>query len=395
MKQFARFCCSTPYSVVRRRCYSDYQRPSGKRSWVKLAIPASFGVAVGSVSVWSTIRKDKKCIGCGEENVISDWEVLVYKSLPFRWMSRSFGKLTEVHLPTTLRYYIYSLYAFKTGVNKNEIPLELHDYETLMEFFTRALKPGVRPIASCDIVSPADGTMCHCGMVDNFEIEQVKNVRYSIKKFLGELNTKCEDINKNKIDLPPPYNLSEIPEDGTWEQYKKSILHNPDNELYQCVIYLSPGDYHRFHSPVDWKVNFRRHFCGELFSVNPVLTRWIPGLFAMNERVLYTGSWCHGFFSFTAVGATNVGSIVIYNDKNLQTNVNHIKVNDVLDEKCDFAWKKGEEIGKFRFGSTVVLIFEAPKNFKFPNVKKVQVGRSLEGEEVEEKSQEMQPEAAL
>uniref|UniRef100_A0A0K8SNF2 phosphatidylserine decarboxylase n=1 Tax=Lygus hesperus TaxID=30085 RepID=A0A0K8SNF2_LYGHE len=195
--------------------------------------------------------------------------VLVYKSLPFRWMSRSFGKLTEVHLPTTLRYYIYSLYAFKTGVNKNEIPLELHDYETLMEFFTRALKPGVRPIASCDIVSPADGTMCHCGMVDNFEIEQVKNVRYSIKKFLGELNTKCEDINKNKIDLPPPYNLSEIPEDGTWEQYKKSILHNPDNELYQCVIYLSPGDYHRFHSPVDWKVNFRRHFCGELFSVNP------------------------------------------------------------------------------------------------------------------------------
>ncbi|CAB0017733.1 unnamed protein product [Nesidiocoris tenuis] len=296
-------------------------------------------------------------------------------------MSRSFGKLTEVHLPATFRYYVYSLYAYKTGVNKSEIPLNLEDYATLMEFFTRALKPGVRPIAEGPIVSPADGTLCHSGMVDSFEIEQVKNVRYSIKKFFGELKSKSEDVNRNIIEPPSLSELSVVDGRDNWDVYKRKLLHNPDNELYQCVIYLSPGDYHRFHSPVDWHVDFRRHFSGELFSVNPLLTRWIPGLFAVNERVLYTGSWQHGFFSFTAVGATNVGSIVIYNDKSLQTNVNHMKKNEIFDEKCDFSWRKGEEIGKFRFGSTVVLIFEAPKGYAFPNCRKVYVGQSLEREE--------------
>ena len=73
--------------------------------------------------------------------------------------------------------------------------------------------------------------------------------------------------------------------------------------MYQCVIYLAPGDYHRFHSPTTWTPELRRHFTGELLSVSPKIAQWIPGLFCLNERALYIGKWEHGFFSFTAVGA--------------------------------------------------------------------------------------------
>ncbi len=77
---------------------------------------------------------------------------------------------------------------------------------------------------------------------------------------------------------------------------------NSDTALYQCIIYLAPGDYHRFHSPTSWKPEIRRHFHGELLSVSPKIAQWVPGLFALNERALYIGKWEHGFFSFTAVG---------------------------------------------------------------------------------------------
>lgn len=98
--------------------------------------------------------------------------------------------------------------------------------------------------------------------------------------------------------------------------YQHSLLQDPQNNaLYHCIIYLAPGDYHCFHSPVDWEVRFRRHFSGELFSVSPAIAAWISELFSMNERVAYVGRWKYGFFSMTAVGATNVGSIHVTLDK--------------------------------------------------------------------------------
>ena len=86
-------------------------------------------------------------------------------------------------------------------------------------------------------------------------------------------------------------------------------------ELYSCVIYLSPGDYHRFHSPADWTVDFRRHFAGHLLSVRPAFVNGFPNIFTINERVVYSGQWEYGFFSMTAVGATNVGTVRVYFDE--------------------------------------------------------------------------------
>lgn len=118
--------------------------------------------------------------------------------------------------------------------------------------------------------------------------------------------------------------------------FRDLLLSNPDNELFHIVVYLAPGDYHCFHSPTDWKVELRRHFpgkaappsllllllfflslfsSGSLMSVNPGVARLVKELFCLNERVALIGQWQHGFFSLTAVGATNVGSIRIYFDQ--------------------------------------------------------------------------------
>ena len=87
------------------------------------------------------------------------------------------------------------------------------------------------------------------------------------------------------------------------------------NALFFAVVYLAPGDYHRFHAPAAWVVEKRRHFAGELYSVAPYVAKRLHNLFALNERVALLGRWRYGFFSMVPVGATNVGSIVINFDK--------------------------------------------------------------------------------
>lgn len=156
--------------------------------------------------------------------------------------------------------------------------------------------------------------------------------------------------------------------------------------LYYAVIYLAPGDYHRFHSPTNWVVEKRRHFAGELYSVSPYLQRTLPGLFTLNERVVLLGRWRWGFFSYVPVGATNVGSIKINFDRELRTN--SLTTDTAADYAAEQAAQRGEpyhgyaeatyegasavlqghplrrgdEMGGFQLGSTVVLVFEAPSD---------------------------------
>lgn len=163
------------------------------------------------------------------------------------------------------------------------------------------------------------------------------------------------------------------------------LQRHADTELYQCIIYLAPGDYHRFHSPAVWQPELRRHFVGELLSVSPQVAHWLPGLFALNERALYMGRWQHGFFSFTAVGATNVGSVQIYIDEALRTNrwqglccgrqngSDEAPDYDEVRLPAETALAKGELLGQFNMGSTVVLVFEAPRGFEFA----VQPGQTI------------------
>ena len=161
------------------------------------------------------------------------------------------------------------------------------------------------------------------------------------------------------------------------------------NKMFFCVVYLAPGDYHRFHSPANWVVERRRHFAGELFSVSPYMSRLLNDLFVLNERVALLGRWRHGFFSMTPVGATNVGSIRINFDADLRTNspsrpstpgeydeATYERSSTILHGK---PLRAGEEVGVFALGSTIVLLFEAPENmiFTIRRGDKVRVGECL------------------
>ncbi|KAK9532120.1 hypothetical protein VZT92_009522 [Zoarces viviparus] len=298
--------------------------------------------------------------------------VALYRSFPTRLLSRAWGRLNGVELPTWLRKPVYSLYIWTFGVNMQEAAVEdLHHYRNLGEFFRRRLKPAVRPLctSSC-LISPADGRILHFGQVKNSEVEQVKGVTYSLESFLGPQKRRSNDPSSSFRDL---------------------LLSSPDNDLFHVVVYLAPGDYHCFHSPTDWKVELRRHFPGSLLSVNPGVARLVKELFCLNERVALTGQWQHGFFSLTAVGATNVGSIRVYFDQELQTNAPRYSKGSFHDRSYvddgvlkvageggvvsveeggvvlqeGVVLQKGAAVGEFNLGSTIVLLFEAPKDFSF------------------------------
>ncbi|XP_062414840.1 phosphatidylserine decarboxylase proenzyme, mitochondrial isoform X5 [Pungitius pungitius] len=294
--------------------------------------------------------------------------VALYRSFPTRLLSRAWGRLNGVELPTWLRRPVYSLYIWTFGVNMQEAAVEdLIHYRNLGEFFRRRLKPAVRPLcANSCLISPADGKILHFGQVKNSEVEQVKGVTYSLENFLGPQKGRENDSSSS---------------------FRDRLLSSPDNDLFHVVVYLAPGDYHCFHSPTNWKVERRRHFPGSLLSVNPGVARLVKELFCLNERVALTGQWQHGFFSLTAVGATNVGSIRVYFDQELQTNVpryskgsfhdrSYVAVDNHLSKAAGkggvaggegegVVLQKGAAVGEFNLGSTIVLLFEAPKDFSF------------------------------
>lgn len=289
---------------------------------------------------------------------VSKVEIRFYELLPFRITSRLWGRLAACELPVSIRSFVYGTYIRMFNVNLNDAAVtDLTYYKSLSAFFTRPLKDGARYISPSPCVSPCDGVVLNCGPADTDKIEQVKGVTYSLEEFLG---------------------------DNTWSKKKESsyydsLLTNKENILHQCIIYLAPGDYHRFHSPCDWTASFRRHFSGKLLSVNPWLARLIPGLFAINERAVYVGEWMHGFFSMTAVGATNVGSIEIFHDPELRTNTKgkRNRINELDLGRISLA--KGDLFGQFNMGSTIILLFEAPKDFNFDMTAgdRVLVGQSL------------------
>ncbi|TNN15570.1 Phosphatidylserine decarboxylase proenzyme isoform 1 [Schistosoma japonicum] len=280
----------------------------------------------------------------------------LFRRVPLNGLSKFWGQLAECHIPVPLRpivYYSYSRF-FHCDLNEVEDP-NLKSYPCLSDFFIRKISPDKRPICySASVVSPVDGEVLHCGPIDQRKavLEQIKGIRYSLDEFLGPIGSK-RSFTRNKSD----------------------------RTLYQCVVYLAPGDCHRFHSPVEWVPTVRRHFPGRLLSVRPNIAGRLPGLYTINERVVYLGEWDYGLMSFTAVGAFGVGNIHVNIDPKLITNKtddNPIRfrssntsmminneysppyLEEVLDNRIKV--KKGDEFGYFRLGSTIVLIFEAPSN---------------------------------
>lgn len=375
-------------------------------------------------------------------------------TLPLKAMSRLWGKFNELTIPYYLRVPGFKLYSWVFGVNLDEVAEpDLHVYPNLAAFFYRKLKPGVRPLDPNPnaLISPSDGRILQFGQIQGGDIEQVKGMTYTIDALLGkhtptptisdapsasanaghatnelhegeELVKHDEEFARvNGISYTLPSLISGQDKDDRAKMRLEDQTAKPStpgavsevraelalgerpwydilspgkkHALYYAVIYLAPGDYHRFHSPTNWVVEKRRHFAGELYSVSPYLQRTLPGLFTLNERVVLLGRWRWGFFSYVPVGATNVGSIKINFDKELRTN--SLTTDTAADHAAEeaaqrgepysgfseaiyeaaspvlggYAVKRGEEMGGFQLGSTIVLVFEAPAGSEGPDAK--------------------------
>ena len=211
----------------------------------------------------------------------------------------------------------------KYGVNMAEAAEpDIARYTSFNDFFTRALKPGVRPLAACALVSPVDGSISQFGAIDGERIFQAKGHHYSATALLGG----------------------------------DAALAAPFNGGHFATLYLSPKDYHRIHMPCAGKLTRMLHVPGALFSVNPTTARGVPGLFARNERVVCVFEGDRGPWVLVLVGATIVGSMAT---------VWHGVVNPPRPGKLrewryddrDVRLAQGEEMGRFLLGSTVVLLF--------------------------------------
>lgn len=251
---------------------------------------------------------------------------------------------------------IFNSFSWVFGVNLSEIKKPLTEFTSFNEFFIRELKENSRKIDSEALVSPCDSKVASFGKVGT-TLESIKGSDYSFTKFLTGVN------------------------DCSFEDYKNSLKKNPENELYYITLYLAPGDYHRFHSPTDWKINYRRHLYGYLLGVFSLNLWRRKDIFTINERVVYFGQWKYGAMHYVAVGAYNVGSITVGCDEELKTNkfdfYGPLDTFSQKEIKC--SKDKGEEFGMFNTGSTIVLIFEAPKDIQWmvKEGDRVQVGNKL------------------
>ncbi|MDI1238328.1 MAG: archaetidylserine decarboxylase [Polaromonas sp.] len=214
----------------------------------------------------------------------------------------------------------------KYGVNMAEAANpDIGSYPTFNEFFTRALKPGARPLAAADLVCPVDGAISQFGAIEGDRIFQAKGHHYSTTALVG-----------GDRELAAQF------EGGSF-----------------ATIYLSPRDYHRIHMPAGGRLLRMIYVPGELFSVNPATARGVPGLFARNERVVCVFASARGPFVLVLVGATIVGSMAtvwhgVVNPPRTKE-VREWRYTDAGQLPVELA--QGDEMGRFLLGSTVVMLF--------------------------------------
>ncbi len=199
---------------------------------------------------------------------------------------------------------------------------DIGSYATFNEFFTRALRPGARPLADVPYICPVDGSISQFGAIDRDRILQAKNHNYSTLALVGGDSALAAQFDHGSF----------------------------------ATLYLSPKDYHRVHMPCDGALTRMIFVPGALFSVNPTTARGVPNLFARNERVICGFESERGPFVFVLVGATIVGSMeTVWHGV-----VNSPGAREVREWRYrpqDWTFSKGDELGRFSLGSTVVMLF--------------------------------------
>jgi phosphatidylserine decarboxylase len=251
--------------------------------------------------------------------------VLPQYLLPKQVLTALAGKLASAEagrLTTRLIRWFVGRY----GVNMAEAAEpDIASYKTFNAFFTRSLQADARPLAEADFLCPVDGAISQFGAIERDQIFQAKGHGYSTTALVG-----------GDRELAGQF------ENGGF-----------------ATLYLSPRDYHRIHMPCAGKLLRMIHVPGALFSVNPTTARGVPGLFARNERVVCVFTTTHGPFVLTLVGATIVGSMAtVWHGTVNPPRPGVVREWSYAEQNITLA--RGEEMGRFLLGSTVVMLW--PKN---------------------------------
>ena len=239
--------------------------------------------------------------------------------------SSIFGKFASKKFPTPLQNIINKSYVKLMKVDLSEC-LSADKYESLNELFTRDLRHK-REFSSKEdeFISPCDAYISECGDIEEEKALQIKGFSYRVRELLGNF------ILKDKKDRLI---------DGKYINF-----------------YLSPKDYHRYHVPIDMCVKKAVHIPGKLYPVNFTWLQKVPELFVENERVVlecYTKE--NRLFYMVFVGALNVGKMQFIFDHNIQTNAKSSLEQPYMYNNL---WlQKGDELGRFEMGSTIVMFFE-------------------------------------
>lgn len=239
-------------------------------------------------------------------------------------VSRLAGRLADSESTPALKNRVIKWFIGRYGVNMSEAAEpDFTAYPTFNAFFTRALKPGSRTIdpAPETLTSPVDGAISQIGQISTDRVFQAKGQSFSLTELLGGDDERAEPFREGEF----------------------------------ATIYLSPKDYHRIHMPMAGTLKEMVYVPGKLFSVNPVTAENVPNLFARNERVACLFDTEAGPMAMVLVGAMIVGSVETTWGGVVAPNSGKVTQWQYSGEDA-VRFEKGQEMGRFRLGSTVVLV---------------------------------------
>jgi phosphatidylserine decarboxylase len=247
------------------------------------------------------------------------------RALPRSALSNLVGQLVRAPAPARVHQLVMRVFARAYDVDLSTAESELSNYPTFAQFFSRRLKPGLRPVDADpkSIVSPVDGTVSETGTVQAGRCVQAKGIDFPVGKLLGD-----EERAKRF-------------EGGAF-----------------ATLYLAPRDYHRIHAPVGGTITGSTYLPGEFWPVNPISVRSVDALFAVNERLVTWIDSPAGQVAVVAVGATCVSRIHASYDS-ITTHTGQPR--ETKQYPAPIPVEKGGELGMFEMGSTVILVFETGK----------------------------------
>ncbi len=246
--------------------------------------------------------------------------------LPRAALSRAVGAAARAPAPASLHRAAMRRFARAYRLELGEAERPLEEYRTFSDFFSRRLKPGARPLEQGDrvVVSPVDGVVSEAGVIEGGDCVQAKGLAYPVAQLLGDADAAQSFADRGNF----------------------------------ATLYLSPRDYHRVHAPLGGAIIGWRYLPGELWPVNPASVRTLRGLFALNERLVTWLETPAGRCAVVMVGATCVGRLrAAYGEVLGQSG--SPPASGTFRPPVPVA--KGDELGRFEMGSTVVLLFAAAR----------------------------------